>query len=102
MKVDEAAIKAIFDTRVQLEAENLRVKVWMLSRAVGLDFLIKQTNLSEMSDKSSLEKQVDNLTKILALLDDDKSATSKWSGLMSKKNVHDSKLALQEYIPKLK
>ena len=73
----------------------------MLARALSLDFLIKQVNLSEMADHSSLEKQVGNLTQILTLLDEDKTTTSKWSALLNKTSLQQSKSALREYLPQL-
>ena len=98
---DESQIRKVFETKAEIEAGHIRVKAWMLARALSLDFLIKQVNLSEMADHSSLEKQVGNLTQILSLLDEDKTTTSKWSALLNKTTLQQSKSALREYLPQL-
>lgn len=98
---DESRIFSVFETKAAIEAGHIRVKAWMLARALSLDFLIKQVNLSEMADHSSLEKQVGNLTQILTLLDEDKTTTSKWSALLNKTSLQQSKSALREYLPQL-
>ena len=42
-----------------------------------------------------------NLQKILELLEDDQSPTSKWAGVASKKTLQQGKLTLKEYLPQL-
>ena len=43
-----------------------------------------------------LKDQVDNLQKILELLEDDQSPTSKWASIASQKTLQQSKVALME------
>lgn len=74
----------------------------MLARAIALDLLVKQVNMSEMNDGISFQEQVDRMTQIIEVLEKDKVGVKKWSGLTNKMKVAGSKDALKTYLPELK
>lgn len=101
-QVDAEALTELIECKTEIEFGHIRVKAWMLARAITLDLLVRQTDVdAKKAGQASLDQQLEKLAKILSLLKDDKSPNSKWTGLLNKLKVTPNKIKLMEFLPQL-
>ena len=58
-------------------------------------------NLSQLADQPSFKEQLTSLQKILDLLEEDKTPTSRWSAVVNKEALAGGTVVLKEYLPLL-
>ena len=58
--------------------------------------------MSELADQLSFRDQLNSLEKILTLLENDQTPTSRWSALVNKEALAGGQSVLKEQLPKLK